>query len=61
MVKYMIYLALALLICWSFWSVGRAIVRQLRGGCGRDSHCAACGGCSNRGSAHKTRSHTCRH
>lgn len=41
--KYIIYLAAALLIVWSVWYVARTVRRQLKGGCGREGGCESCG------------------
>ena len=42
MVKYIIYLAAALLILWSVFYLIRAIRRQLRGQGGCDGACGSC-------------------
>ena len=43
MVKYVIYAALAVLILWSVWYLGRRVARQLRGECGCGGTCGDCG------------------
>lgn len=47
--KYVIYAAVAVLVCWSVWYVVRRVRQQLRGqGC-CDGNCAQCGSCDSCG------------
>lgn len=46
--KYMIYLAIAVLVVWSVWYLLRHVKRQLHGDCGScgggcDGNCGSCG------------------
>lgn len=44
--KYVIYLAIAVLVIWSVWYVIRHIRRQLAGRCGCEDGCSGnCSGC----------------
>lgn len=54
MLKYLIYLAIALLVFWSVFYVVRQIRRQMRG------NCASCGDCNGACGSCKGESRTCK-
>lgn len=47
--KYIIYVAVAVLVLWSVWYVLRHVYRQFKGRCSCDGNCASCGNTCKKG------------